>query len=243
MCRQSRTFYRHGLLSDVRACTAIRKYPGGRGAIKTVVLLICIIVLFLLPYHLCAGESFRLEAGGGITFNERGLGVLSNWSDGWTAGIGVAYPVTPAIEIGATVFYHRFPYRGDDPHIAVPAVPGFRLRADGKPTNMYETAVAARFMVTKSFLQPFLSLRAGAYIMHIGDIMITNWLEATPNRTSSSLYHGSGESLTKAFAAIGFGLNVPLDSNLQFKIEGRFTSTLDGLWSFAPVVGTIQFVL
>ena len=210
---------------------------------KTLILA-TVLALFCIPEHsIYASEGFRLEVNGGITLIGSAQGVLSNWNDGWTAGTGVAYYLSPAIEIGANLSYHRFPYQGDNLQLAFPAIVGLRWRVDGNATSMYESGVGVRFISLKSFVQPFVSLRGGAYFMSVGDVLVTTWMESVPQNTSSTLYRGTGESLTKGFGAIGFGINMPFDSNFQFRVEGRYTTTFDGAQSFIPLIGTFEFSL
>ncbi len=200
-----------------------------------------IIILVPLAKSL-AGDVFRVEASSGITIMESSQSLLSHWNNGWTAGMGVGYPLSASCEIGASLFYHRFPF-GNNLSLAFPAVWGFRWRVDGKATNMYEAAVEVRFTLPTSFLRPFLSVRGGVCATTVGQVLVTTWMETSPQNTSSSVYRGTGESLTRGFGGAGLGFRMPLYSNLQFGVEGRCTAAFDGSYTFWPVLGTIQLLL
>jgi hypothetical protein len=212
---------------------------------KPLSLVILMLVTLLSLSHSNAGEPLHLEASAGLTFMETSQKLFSNWTTAWTVGGRVAYPLSPVFEIGASLFYHQFPYRGDNStlELAFPAIAGLRWRVDGMPTNVYEAALEARFTSSTSVFRPFMTIRGGVYFINLGQILVTTWFEGTSQNLSSAPYRGTGESFARGFGAFGGGFKLALDSNFQFGLEGRFTATFDGSYEFMPVVGTLQLLL
>lgn len=167
-------------------------------------------------------------------------GAFSNWGNGWRVGGGASYPINSSTEVALNISYHRYPYRGENLQLVFPAIAGLRWSVSGEPSNVIEASVALRFNASSSFINPFLSLRAGLYRLSIGEIIISTWFNTNPENTSQSTYAGSGVSTTKGFAALGFGFSLPLYSGIRFGLEGQFAQSFDQKVNFIPVLSTIQ---
>ena len=203
---------------------------------------ILLAIATLIPMSgIRAADGIRFETSSGITFVPTASGILENWTDGWTVGIAAAYPISPNFELGPVVAFSRLSYHADgNLGLVFPAIVGFQWHVDGKPTNVYEVAVESRFIASGSSLQPFMTFRGGVYIIHLGDILTTTNIRG--DYTSTSLYRGSGETLSKSFLGFGFGLAFPLDSNFYFKVESRYAGTFDGSLELIPVLASMQFI-
>jgi hypothetical protein len=201
--------------------------------------------IFIVGFFVTSSTSFaqnvlRLEILGGVSFNSTTAGVFSNWGNGWTIGAGGAYRVGTAIDLIANAVYHRYPFHGDNLQLVFPAIEGLRWSVSGQASTVIEGSIAARFSISNSFINPFLSLRTGLFFMNTGSVVVSEWFDSNPQDVSHSTYNGTGVSTTKGFAAIGLGFSIPLDVGIRVIIEGRFTETFDAKEFFLPMQATVQ---
>ncbi len=201
--------------------------------------------VFILAFSqlIYAQNYLRAYIGGGASLNNLTNGILSNWGNGWIFGGGLSHSIGTQIDLTMNISYSRYPYLGGNLQLIVPAIAGFRLGVSGNSTNIIEASVSARFTSSLSFIKPFLSLTTGLYRINIGKIIISSWLEKSPQNVSYSIYNSSGKSITKVFAALGAGISISLNSNIGLIIEGRYAQTLDSKEIFLPLLAAAQIDL
>lgn len=188
-------------------------------------------------------SNFKLEILGGKYYNLAGQGILNNWGDGWAVGGGLGYRILPHSDLILKVTYSHYPYTGNNVFIAVPQVVGLEYSVSGEPSNVYETSIGIKFNSDINFINPYLSINTGLYIINSGNIIVSEWLGTNPNNVSHSKYYDSGISSTNMFAGIGIGIMVPIYSNFDIGIEGRFNVIFNAKGSFLPVMASIQYAL
>ncbi len=204
---------------------------------------IIILTLFLISSNAFAQNVFRLEILGGTSLNGSTSGVFNNWGNGWTVAAGGAYRLTRAIDLGANVSYHQYPYRGDNIFLVIPAIAGLRWSVGGQASNVIEGSISARISTSNSFINPYLSLRTGLYRINIGEVVVSEWFDSSPQNVSHSIYRGTGLSATKGFAGLGLGVSVPLDSSIRLIFEARYNETFDAEETFLPIQVAVQIDL
>lgn len=201
------------------------------------------VFILTLSQLIYAQNYLRFQVGGGASLNNLTTGILSNWGDGWTLGGGLSHSIGSQIDLAMNVSYSRYPYHGDNLQLAFPAIAGLYWSASGRPSNVIEASISARFSSSLFFIKPFLSLTTGLYRINIGEIIVSTWFDKSPQNVSRSTYNGSGVSTTKVFGALGAGFSIPLDSNIRFIIEGRYAQTFDSQEVFFPLLTAVQFDL
>lgn len=205
---------------------------------------ICTVVFILALSQLMYAQNYsRVQIGGGTSFNHLTTGILSNWGDGWTIGGGLSHSLNPQIDLTMNVSYSSYPYHGGNLQLIAPQVAGYRMNVSGMPTSIIEASVSARFSSSPLFIKPFLSLTTGLYRINIGEIILSYWLEKSPQNVSYHTYNGSGKSTTNVFAALGAGISIQLTSKLRLIIEGRYSQTFDSKEVFLPLLTAVQFDL
>ena len=188
--------------------------------------------------------NLRIEIQGGKSYNAFGQGTMSNWGDGWAIGGGVGYRIMTNTDVTLNLLYSYYPYTGNSLLLAFPDIAGLRYSVSGQPSNAYETSIGMRFSSPQvHFINPFISLRMGLYILNAGDITISEWFDSNPQKVSYSKYYDSGVSSTDIFVRIGIGFIIPVNSKIGLGLEGRFSQLLISKGSFLPVIASINYNL
>ena len=204
-----------------------------------------IIVFFLLMVVSCteiySQSRFRLELTGGASLNiKRSENIFSNWGNGFIFGGGFVYKLFPSFDLAMNVSYQNYPYVGGNLQIIDPLILGWHYSVSGHGSNIIESSLVFRNSPKKTLFYPIFSLRVGVLRSHIGDIDIQEWSNLFPASISPEKYQGSGTVDTKGFAALGLGLNIPLNTNHRLILESRITQTFDLEQTFVPIILTFQ---
>ncbi len=187
--------------------------------------------------------NLRIEIQGGKSYNAFGQGTMSNWGDGWAIGGGAGCRIMPNTDVTLNLLYSHYPYTGNSLFLAFPDIAGLRYSVSGQPSNTYETSIGMRFSSQAHFINPFISLRMGLYILNAGDITISEWFDSNLQKVSYSKYYDSGISSTDIFLGIGIGFIIPVNSKIGLGLEGRFSQLLNSKGSFLPVIANINYNL
>jgi len=203
-------------------------------------LIACVSIIF--TSNSFAHSKWKAEVRGGWNIISSGV-LYSNWGSGWDAGAGAACQLKPSLQLGGTAAYHYFAYKGGNVHYAMPCVVGINSCVEGEKSYAYEASLTARLYTSMLKYSPFIAFRSGLYYLNIGQINIKMWMNSDPQDVSIYPYAGTGKSELKGFGSIGLGINVPIASRWEIKLESGYTSTFDGKQQFFPVLSTIQFNL
>ncbi|HUI29012.1 MAG TPA: hypothetical protein VLX91_02255 [Candidatus Acidoferrales bacterium] len=211
---------------------------------KTISLAAVMAAAFCVSSTAFGQSKLAIEVLGGESFNAvNSGGTLSNWGNGWTVGGGLAYHVMPNVDIDFDLCYDRYPYEGGHVELVLPAVAGLRYAVTGKPSIAEEASLGVRFTAATPVVSPFLSVKGGLRNLSTGKIDVAEWFDPTPQDVSHWTYNGTGSSNINFFAAVGFGLLVPINSMVCVSIEGRFTQVFVPNEIFVPLAARVQFNL
>lgn len=210
---------------------------------KTRFFIVTLFVMTSLSTVGFAQSRLHVEVLGGASLNTLSQGIISNWGNGWTAGGGLAYEVSPSVNLVLNFAYDHYPYQGGNLELVFPAIAGLHYSVAGSPSNAEEASLGIRSSTRTSVVSPFLSLNAGVYHFNIGDITVSEWFASNPQDVSHYTYRGSGTSITNLFASVGFGLMVPVDSRVALSLEGSFSQSFDSNRTFLPLVLRLRYAL
>jgi hypothetical protein len=188
-----------------------------------------------------AQNTFRIELFGGSSLNlNHDTRLFSNWGNGYIMGGGVVYQLFPSFDLAMDIAYHRYPYKGGYLELITPDILGWEQSVSGSGSNILECSLAFRNSPDKSRFSPVFSLRLGVFRTHIGEIIISEWYNQTPQNIIYQKYNNTGIIQTNIFAALGLGFSIPLKENSRAIIESRITQTFDLKQTFIPIVLTLQ---
>jgi len=202
-----------------------------------------IMMVLLVPCYSSGQTMMQFEILGGRSYYTLDQGTLSNWGDGWIIGGEFGYRILPHTDLTFNLLYSKYFYTGNNIELAFPAIAGLRYSVSGQPSNTYETSVGIRFNSQAKFINPFISLRAGVFMLNEGDIIISQWFDSNPQNVSHTKYYDSGVSSTNLFAGVGIGFIIPVSSRFGIGVEGRFSLLMNAKGAFLPVLASFQYIL
>lgn len=204
--------------------------------------LIVLFVLFVVTTNIIHAQNFFwIEFMGGSSVNLRNNDRLfSNWGNGFLIGGGVVYQLFPSFDLSVDIAYQDYPYKGGYIQLVTPDVLGLEQSVSGSGSNVIECSVVFRNTPKNSLFYPIFSLRLGVFRSHIGEVIINEWYDQTPENVSHQKYNGTGIIQTNGFASLGLGFNFPLKENSRFILESRITQTFDLKQTFIPILLTFQ---
>lgn len=206
-----------------------------------------ILFIFIVLFYSCNSFSqtnLQFEIFGGKYYNFLDQGILNNWGDGWAVGGGLGYRILPHSDLIFNLTYSHYPFTGNNVFLITSLdVVGSGYNVSGEPSNVYEASIGIKFNSNIKFINPFISINTGLYIINAGNIIISNWLGPNPHNVSHYKYYDSGISSTNMFAGIGIGFMVPVYSNFGIGIEGGFNVLFNSKGSFQPLMASIQYEL
>lgn len=209
---------------------------------KNKILILFASVFILFPSNSFAQSKWKPEIRGGWNTLTSGP-LFANWGNGWDAGAGFSYQLTPILQLATNAAYQYFPYKGGHVFYVVPAVLGINSSVEGEKSYAYEASLTARLNTAKSKFSPFISLSSGIYYINIGQINVKIWMGAIPQESDIYPYAGTGKTEIKGFGSFRLGFNIPITSLWTIRLESGYTSTFDGNQQYLPVLSTIQFNL
>ncbi len=202
-----------------------------------------IVIVLFYSCNSYSQTNLQFEISGGKYYNFLDQGILNNWGDGWAVGGGLGYRILPHSDLIFNLTYSHYPFTGNNIFLTFPAVVGFEYNVSGEPSNVYEASIGIKFNSNIKYINPFISLNTGLYIINAGNIIISNWIGPNPHNVSHYKYFDSGNSSTNLFAGIGIGFMVPVYSNLSIGFEARFNVLFNSNGSFQPLMASIQYSL
>ena len=193
-------------------------------------------LLLTIPFCKANGEgTFAFDIRSGVAIIGHDPGVLDNWRNGWRLEIVPMYFITPSIRIFASGAYSRFPYAGDN----VPGNPdpfNFRMDVQGEASSIYEFSVGTRLGTFDLPVNPFFSIRVGAYITNPGGISIT-WTRITVAPGYLKVNHvDPNTSITRMFGSASMGFMVGLSDQWKVSVEAGYSATFDGRQTLIPLL-------
>ncbi len=204
------------------------------------------LLILIILFYSCNSFSqtnLQFEILGGKYYNFLDQGILNNWGDGLAVGGGLGYRILPHSDLILNFTYSHYPYAGNNVFLVVPAVVGYEYNVSGEPSNVYEASIGIKFNSNIKFINPFISINTGLYIINAGNIIISDWMDSNPHNVSHYKYYGSGISSTNMFAGIGIGFMVPVYSNFGIGIEGGFNVLFNSKGSLQPLMASVQYEL
>ena len=204
--------------------------------------LIVLIVLLVFTVNIIdAQNSFRIEFMGGPSLNLKNNSKLfSNWGNGYLVGGGVIYQLFPSFELAMDVSYQGYPFKGGNLELVFPDWLGQEHSVSGSHSNILECSVVFRNTPKNSLFYPIFSFRLGVFRSHIGEVIINEWYDQTPENVNHQKYNGTGIIQTNGFAALGLGFNIPLKEKSRLILESRISQTFDLKQTFIPILLTFQ---
>jgi hypothetical protein len=204
------------------------------GTIKNI---ITIVLLSVCTQFLYANENIYCEIqSGSMGYFGSVHDKLYTYSEKWQMGAGIAYNISPYVELNGIVSYHRFAfnYRIDEP-----GGTSYSLHIDTQPAHLYETSIALRIMTSsESSVHPYLLLRTGFDIIKIGEENYTYSYQRDSTTKTSKI---SGQKIVNPFVGFGIGLNIPFSDDIKLKTE-LFYSKGDEA-NYIGITGAFQFSL
>ena len=208
---------------------------------KRIFLLIMFIIFY--SFNSFSQTNIQFEILGGKYYNFLNQGVLNNWGDGWAVGGELGYRILPHSDLIFNLTYSHYPFTGNNVFLTVLDFVGYEYNISGEPSNVYKASMGIKFNSSIKFINPFISINTGLYIINAGNIIISDWIVPNHQNVSHYKYYGSGTSSTNMFAGIGIGFMVPVYSNLGIGIEGGFDVLFNSKGSFQPLIASIQYEL
>jgi hypothetical protein len=204
--------------------------------------LIVLFVLFVVNTNIIHAQNlFRIEFMGGSSLNlKNNAKLFSNWGNGYLIGGGVVYQLFPSFDLAIDIAYQGYPYKGGNLQLVAPDVLGWEQSVSGSGSNVLECSVVFRNTPKNSLFYPIFSLRLGVFRSHIGEVIINEWYDQTPENVNHQKYNGTGIIQTNGFAALGLGFNIPLNEKSRLILESRITQTFDLKQTFIPILLTFQ---
>ena len=166
--------------------------------------------------------------------------LFSNWGNGYLLGGGVVYQLFPSFDLAIDIAYQGYQYRGGNLELIAPDVLGWEQSVSGSGSNVLECSVVFRNTPKNSLFYPIFSLRLGVFRSHIGEVIINEWYDQTPENVFHQKYNGTGIIQTNGFAALGLGFNIPLKEKSRLILESRISQTFDLKQTFIPILLTFQ---
>jgi hypothetical protein len=204
-------------------------------------LIVLIVLLVFTTNIIHAQNSFRIEFMGGPSLNlENNARLFSNWGNGYLVGGGVIYQLFPSFELAMDVSYQGYPFKGGNLELVFPDWLGQEHSVSGSHSNILECSVVFRNTPKNSLFYPIFSFRLGVFRSHIGEVIINEWYDQTPENVNHQKYNGTGIIQTNGFAALGLGFNIPLKEKSRLILESRITQTFDLKQTFIPILLTFQ---
>lgn len=204
--------------------------------------LIVLLVLFVATTSVINAQNlFRIEFMGGSSLNLKNNGRLfSNWSNGYLIGGGAVYQLFPSFDLALDISYQGYQYKGGNLQLVAPDVLGWEQSVSGSGSSVLECSMVFRNTPKKSLFYPVFSLRLGVFRSHIGEVIINEWFDQTPENVYHQKYNGTGIIQTSGFAALGLGFNIPLKEKSNLILESRIVQTFDLKQTFIPILFTFQ---
>ncbi|MFQ5677505.1 MAG: hypothetical protein ACE5G1_16570 [bacterium] len=200
------------------------------------------LTLFLLVFCYVEGTAqprFNYEVGGGYIAVTKNGTLLSNWDDGWMLGAGISYKLTSSVAIVTSTSFQRYRYQGGFLNLNFPDE-GYR-KINGGSTNRFELSLGARLISNKNTVKFYITLRGGFLLTEIGQIKITSWNDNEPDKKFVSVRDGTGRMISESSLALGFGLIIPVGSDLNLIFENKFVNSFKTESVFIPFTLSIQF--
>ena len=208
------------------------------------------------PTPVSAQSRLSLEIFGGRTYLSENRRTLPSWEDGWTVGLGIAYPILPGFTLIANQSFSNFLFtQPPQPSYLLMAQPRvsktstlnldgpFRIHGDN--SQMYRTSLGTQFTTTKTPVRVSLSLETGVSVVDLGFIAYERvYRSGEPVfMANPSPYKHEGPTYTTGFGSIGFGIFAPLNSSVGLKLEGKWLDTWNNGDSYFPLTTTVSFQL
>lgn len=196
-----------------------------------------LLILLLVPINeACAQEKFHVSVNAGYTFPIGGGSDYSNLKGGKNLGLNFSYTFLQPIEIMVNVGYSYIPTTNYYSYWAIPYYQANRLFKEStvySPSNVnpdfYQASFGIRVINPLAKIKPFLVVLTGLYFM-------------SKDKTG---YFSSGNAATQSvyekFYGVGFGFILPLNTQLDLTIEGRYESTFTGSQSFFPSMFGVRY--
>jgi hypothetical protein len=178
---------------------------------------------------------------GGPSLNlKNDAGLFNNWGNGYLVGGGVVYQLFPSFDLAINIAYQDYQYRGGNLELIVPDVLGWEQSVSGSGSNVLECSVVFRNTPKNSLFYPIFSFRLGVFRSQIGEVIINEWYDQTPENVSHHKYNCTGIIQTNGFAALGLGFNIPLNEKSRLILESRISQTFDLKQTFIPILLSFQ---
>lgn len=200
---------------------------------------ISLIIIFLAPLffinNTAAQGKFHIGANGGYTFTIGGGEYYSNQQGGINLGINFSYTLIPAIEITGRVGY-SFIHKNNIAITVGPILykPNTVYSPDKVNPDFYQTSFGIRIINPLARMKAFIEIQAGMYFM-------TNDLTPYSFYYTSTTTTQATQSIYEKFISFGFGFIMPLNSQIDFMIQGRYEQTFNKSQSLFPVTGGLRY--
>jgi hypothetical protein len=197
--------------------------------------LLPLVVSLLVPITAHPQDGVHLEFLAGPLFEPSH--VYANQYVGWTAGIGLSYDLSSAVQAIHSVSFCRFP-NGDWTETAyyfIENTTGSTSAAKRVFHDGYEVAAGIRVGAPSAQVGSYLSLRVG--------------VQSAKRRRKSSFVWPSEPSghhwdwVTNGFTCAGVGVTVPVQGGWRLLVEGRLTMGTNGETVFVPLTAGLQLRL
>ena len=182
-----------------------------------------LLVLTLSFNNSFSQHNFKIELGGGYVDNTIPGDLLRHWDKGWLVNLTGSMRLVDKFDFTATLVYQNLKFNASNVGITSPAIVGIRHKIEGTNSQVFQALVGIRAVMSKGFVHPFLSLKGGVLFIDQGKVLITRWMEPTPEDSHIYPYIGSGGDYVKGIASMGLGVMLELITNLNLVVEGNYT--------------------
>jgi Autotransporter beta-domain len=193
-------------------------------------------MLFVIgAQYMYANDNLHIEIQSGtMSYWGSEYDRLHTYSEKWMLGTGVAYDISPYVEISGIFSYHHFEFNNEFDHTGAM---NYSFQVDAPAAHSYETSIGIRIITIVQFpIQPYLSLRRGYDVMAIGD---ETYKETSLQDNKMMINKNPGETIRNTFWAFGLGVNIPLSNRLNLKAEGYWSEGSSA--RYTGIIGAFQF--
>jgi hypothetical protein len=193
--------------------------------------------MLCLPASLSFSQSkFQIELGGGYVINMSENYRLGNYDNGWTIHFGASYLLAHVIALSGDFGYQRYPFGAELPIVELAANQIF-AQSDLPDAQIYIISIGLRLMSPGKTVSPFISLMGGVAFERLQKVQTIFIVRGEPRLLQFRL---AAENFTEGWFAVGLGAAVPIRSNLNWLIEGRFATSYHSN-DVLPVTSSLQF--
>ncbi len=171
-----------------------------------------------LPASFSFSQSkFQIEFGGGYVINLSQNRKLGNYGNGWGVHLGGAFSLNRSIALTAGFDYQRYPFDVEPPIFELRSNKA-QAQNDGRDAQVYNLLIGTRLISPGKIVSPFISVLGGVAFEQLQE----RFPVVMPADDGRPQFH---KNFSEGWIAIGLGAALPIRSNLNWLIEGRFATS------------------